>query len=82
MAPPTKFEEALAAEIQYDKARLLGQIDGILDDILGIKHKVEKDRKLNSLGELQAQGIFLDTAIAAYVAKCNIMESYQKLKTS
>ena len=82
MAPPTKFEEALAAEIQYDKVRLLGRIDGLLSDILSIKHKVERDRTLNSLGELQAQGVFLDTAIAAYVAKCKILESYQKLKTS
>jgi len=49
---------------------------------LVIKHKIEKDRNLNSLGELQAQGVFLDTAIAAYAAKCNILDSYRKMKTS
>jgi hypothetical protein len=72
------FELWLTAELAYRKRTVLSSIDGIESTLVGLRARVNDDSYLNDLGELQASGVMLDTAVAAYAVQRQVMANYQR----
>ncbi len=74
------YEAWMKSEQAFRKQEILNRIRDLRSTLDGLKERVEQDRFLNSMGELQVNGILLDTSIAAYVTRRQALKNYQEMK--
>jgi len=75
----SNYEDWLQAELAYRKQALINRIDEVEHITKGLRQRVVDDSYLNDLGELQASGIMLDTAVAAYATERQALKNYQEM---
>ena len=74
------YESWLESEQELRKKTILRKIEDLRQMLDSIEHRVLANTTLNDLGELQAQGIMLDTAIAAYATQRQDLRNYREMK--
>jgi len=74
------YESWLESELSFRKRSLLNRIDEIERILLNLRFRVENDKILNDLGELQASGTMLDTAVAAYATQIQALINYREME--
>lgn len=73
------YEDWLKAELAFRKQEILNRIRDMESTLGGLRHRVETDMFLNSMGEIQVSGVLLDTAIAAYATERQALKNYQEM---
>lgn len=73
------YEEWLKAELAFRKQSILNRIEEVEHVVAGLRQRIESDSYLNDLGELQAAGVMLDTAVAAYATERRALKNYQEM---
>lgn len=74
------YEAWMKSEQAFRKQEILNRIRDLRSTLDGLKERVEQDRFLNSMGEIQVCGVLLDTAIAAYVTQRQALKNYQEMQ--
>jgi hypothetical protein len=74
------YESWLESELAFRKRSLINKIDEVERILQGLRFRVENDYTLNDLGELQASGPMLDTAVAAYATQRQALKNYQEME--
>lgn len=74
------YEDWLKASLAFRKQEILNRISDVEQIMSGLRMRIFNDDYLNRLGELQAAGVMLDTAIAAYVTEKQALKNYQEMK--
>ena len=72
------FKKWLEMDLVVRKRQILQKINDIDSTLLGLRTRIENDDYLNDLGELQQNGIMLDTAIAAYATQRQALQNYKR----
>ena len=75
----SNYEAWLNAELAFRKQAILNRVRDMQYQLETIKSRVIGDGYLNGLGELQASGVMLDTAIAAYATERQALKNYQEM---
>lgn len=73
------YDAWLKSELAFRRQAILNRIRDLQYQLENIKSRVEDDSYLNDLGELQASGVMLDTAIAAYASERQALKNYQEM---
>jgi hypothetical protein len=73
------YESWLKAELAFRRHALLNRITEIEHIMSGLRQRMESDSYLNDLGELQASGVMLDAAVAAYATERQALKNYQEM---
>lgn len=73
------YEDWLNSELAFRKQALLNRITEVENIMAGLRQRIERDSYLNDLGELQASGVMLDTAVAAYATQRQALKNYQEM---
>jgi hypothetical protein len=76
----SNYEDWLEAELAFRKQGLLNRIDEVERILSGLRFRIESDSYLNDLGELQAGGVMLDTAVAAYATQRQALKNYREME--
>jgi hypothetical protein len=74
------YEDWLKAGLAYRKRAILNRIDEVEHITKGLRQRIEDDSYLNDLGELQAAGVMLDTAVAAYATERQVLKNYHEME--
>jgi hypothetical protein len=74
------YENWLEADLAFRKRALLNHIDEVEHIMAGLRQRIENDSYINDLGELQASGVMLDTALAAYATERQALKNYREME--
>lgn len=74
------YERYMLAELTVRKHAVVNQINNIEGIIKGLRARIDSDSYLNELGELQASGPMLDTAVAAYAVQRQNLKNYIEMR--
>lgn len=73
------YEDWLKSELAFRKQAILNRIRDMESTLGGLRHRVETDMFLNSMGEIQVSGVLLDTEIAAYATERQALKNCQEM---
>lgn len=76
----SKYESWLNSELAVRKRAILNRVAEIEQITANLRCRVESDSYLNELGELQAAGVMLDTAVSSYATMRQALKNYQVMK--
>ena len=74
------YEEWIKGELAFRRQEILNRIRDMRSTLESLQDRVEQDRFLNSMGEIQVASVLLDTAIAAYATQRQALKNYQEMQ--
>ena len=74
------YEDWLTSELAFRRQEILNRIRDMESTLAGLRERVEADRFLNGMGEIQVSGVLLDTAIAAYATERQALKNLKEMQ--
>jgi hypothetical protein len=75
-----EYESWLTSELAFRRQEILNRIREVESTLAGLRERVEADRFLNGMGEIQVSGVLLDTAIAAYATERQALKNLKEMQ--
>lgn len=75
----SNYEKWLESDLTFRRRTLLNHINEIENILKSLRGRIDADSYLNDLGELQQNGVMLDTAIAAYATERQALKNYREM---